>query len=154
MAAVHIDKVKDTHLITFLFEQTANVTDDFALWVKHHERGVALHSVGLAKKPCLTCTRTAADQNIQVSAVLLSVQADTHILREQFVLERVFISVLLVESTCIAPFCRAVFLPPAVVPACGEIDADAHSVGKQKNKDSLYAVLTHRYGKRVIYCYG
>ena len=80
MAAVHIDKVKDTHLITFLFEQTANVTDDFALWVKHHERGVALHSVGLAKKPCLTCTRTAADQNIQVPAVLLSVQADTHIL--------------------------------------------------------------------------
>ena len=31
MAAVHIDKVKHTHLIAFIFQQTADVTDDFAL---------------------------------------------------------------------------------------------------------------------------
>ena len=28
----------------------------------------------------------------------------------------------------VAPFCRAVFLTPAVVPACGEINADSHTV--------------------------
>ena len=33
------------------------------------------------------------------------------------------------DSTCVAPFRRAVFLTPAVIPACREINADAHSVG-------------------------
>ena len=28
----------------------------------------------------------------------------------------------------VAPFCRAVFLTPAVVPACGEINTDSHTV--------------------------
>ena len=77
MAAVHIDKVKHTHLIAFLFKQTADVTDNFALWVKHYKRGVALHSVWLAEKSRLTCTRAAAHKNVQISAVLFSVQTDT-----------------------------------------------------------------------------
>ena len=33
MAAVHIDKVKDTHLIAFLLQKTAHITDDFAFRV-------------------------------------------------------------------------------------------------------------------------
>ena len=45
MAPVHIDKVKHTHLIAFIFQQTANVTDDFALWVEYYKRCVALHSI-------------------------------------------------------------------------------------------------------------
>ena len=40
----------------------------------------------------------------------------------------------------------------AVIPACGKADADPHAIGKQKNKDSLYAVLTYRYLKRAAYC--
>ena len=35
-----------------------------------------------------------------------------------------------IQSTCVAPFRRAVFLTPAVIPECREINADAHSVGK------------------------
>ncbi len=38
MAPVHIDKVKHTHLIAFIFQQTPDVTDDFTLWVKHHKK--------------------------------------------------------------------------------------------------------------------
>ena len=30
MASVHIDQIKDTHFIAFLFEQAANVTDNFS----------------------------------------------------------------------------------------------------------------------------
>ena len=41
MAAVHIDKVEHTHLIAFVFQQTADVTDDFALWVEYYKRCVA-----------------------------------------------------------------------------------------------------------------
>ena len=33
MATVHIDKVKDTHLIAFLLQKTAHITDDFAFGV-------------------------------------------------------------------------------------------------------------------------
>ena len=33
MALVHIDKVKNTHLIAFLLQKTAYISDDFALWV-------------------------------------------------------------------------------------------------------------------------
>ena len=137
MALVHIDKVEDTHLIAFLFQQTADVTDDFTLWVKHHKRCVALHRIGLTKEPCLTCTRAAAHKDIQISAVLFSVQTDTDILGKQLIFRRVFITVFLVDSTCVAPFSRAVFLTPAVVPACGEINADTHTVSKQKNKGSF-----------------
>ena len=32
-----------------------------AKWVKHHKRGVALHSVRLTEKACFACTRAAAD---------------------------------------------------------------------------------------------
>ena len=61
MAAVHIDKVKHTHLITFIFQQTADVTDNFAFWVEYYKRCVALHSIWLAEKPRFTRTRAAAD---------------------------------------------------------------------------------------------
>ena len=61
MALVHIDKVEDTHLIAFLFQKTANVTDNLAFGVKHHERGVALLGVGLAEKSRFSRPAAAAD---------------------------------------------------------------------------------------------
>ena len=33
MAAVHIDKVEDTHLIAFLLQKTAYIPHDFTFWV-------------------------------------------------------------------------------------------------------------------------
>ena len=60
MASVHIDQIKDSHFIAFLFQQTANVTDNFSFRIKDDERGIALHGIGLTEKPCFSCAGTAA----------------------------------------------------------------------------------------------
>jgi hypothetical protein len=113
-----------------------------------------LHSVGLAKEAGFSRPRTAAAKNVQVSAVLFPIQTDTDILGQQLIRRRVLVLIFLVDSTCVAPFCRTVFLTPAVILSCGKINANPHPVSKQKKKDSFYAVLTHRYVKRVVHCYG
>ena len=53
---------------------------------------------------CFTCTGTTAYQHIQVSAVLSSVQADGHILRQQLVLRLILVGIFLVDRTSRAPF--------------------------------------------------
>lgn len=83
--------------------------------------------------------------------MFLGVQPDCHILRQQLVFALGLLCVLFVHGTGAAPFCRAVFLPPAVVPACGEVDADAHSVAEKQNEDSFYTVLAKLDMERVVH---
>ena len=45
----------------------------------------------------------------------------------------------------------AVFLPASVVPACREVDTDAHSVAEKQNEDSFYTVLAKLYMKWVAH---
>ena len=87
-----------------------------------------MHRIGFTEKACFACTRAAADQDIEISAVLFPVKTNADILGQQLVLGQVFIPILLVQRIGVAPFCRAVFLTPAVVPACGEINTDSHTV--------------------------
>ena len=79
----------------------------------------------------------SADKGVQIAAVFLAVESDTDCLRHQLVFGRWVLPVFLVHGFGIAPFCAAVFLPASVVPACREIDADAHSIAEKQNEDSF-----------------
>ena len=150
MALFHRDKVKNSDLISFFLKKFSRIPQDFAFRVKDYKRGIALHKVGLTVKSCFTCTGTAAYQCIQISSVLFRIQSDTDILRHQLVIGIRRLSVLLIHGSCIAPFCRTVFLPPAVVSLCGEIYPDTHSIAQKQDEDSFYAVLTNFYMKRIV----
>lgn len=119
--------------------------------VKNYEAGVRLHQIRFAVKACLTGTGTAADKGVQIAAVFFAVESDTDCLRHQLVFGRWVLPVFLVHGFGIAPFCAAVFLSASVVPACREVDPDAHSIAEKQNEDSFYAVLAKLYMKWVAH---
>ena len=119
--------------------------------VKNHEAGVCLHQIRFAVKAGLTGTGTAADKGVQIAAVFLAVESDTDCLRHQLVFGRWVLPVFLVHGFGIAPFCAAVFLPASVVPACREVDTDAHSVAEKQNEDSFYTVLAKLESLRRVH---
>ena len=104
MAFLHINKIKDFYFIALLLQQMAGIPEQFTLWVKHDERSIRIHNVGLGVEACFTCTGTAAYQYIQVSSVLPSVQADSYILRQQLVFRLILVGIFLVDRTSRAPF--------------------------------------------------
>ena len=150
MALFHRDKVKNSDLISFFLKKLSRIPQDFAFRVKDYKRGIALHKVGLTVKSCFTCTRTTTYQCIQISSVLFRIQSDTDILCHQLIIGIRRLSVFLIHGSCVAPFCRTVFLPPAVVSLCGEIYPDTHSIAQKQNEDSFHAVLTNFYMKRIV----
>ena len=83
--------------------------------------------------------------------MLLTIQPDTDCLRHQLVFGWWVLPIFLVHGFGIAPFCAAVFLPASVVPACREVDPDAHSIAEKQNEDSFYAVLAKLYMKWVAH---
>ena len=104
MAFLHINEVKDFYFIALLLQQMAGIPEQFTLWVKHNERSIRIHNVGLGVEACFTCTGTAAYQHIQVSAVLSSVQTNGDILRQQLVFRLILVGIFLVDRTSRAPF--------------------------------------------------
>ena len=83
--------------------------------------------------------------------MFLAVESDTDCLCHQLVFGRWVLPVFLVHGFGIAPFCATVFLPASVVPACREVDTDAHSIAEKQNEDSFYTVLAKHYMKRVAH---
>ena len=104
MAFLHINEVKHFYLIALLLQQMAGIPEKLTLWVKHDERSIRIHNVGLGVEACFTCTGTAAYKYIQISAVLSSVQADGDILRQQLVFRLILVGIFLVDRTSRAPF--------------------------------------------------
>ena len=104
MAFLHINEVKDFYFIALLLQQMAGIPEQFTLGVKHNERSIRIHNVGLGVEACFTCTGTAAYKYIQISAVLSSVQADGDILRQQLVFRLILVGIFLVDRTSRAPF--------------------------------------------------
>ena len=77
---VGIDEVKDTHLISFLFQQTACLSEQFCFWVGDDHRTAALHDVRQGKASGFSCTGTTHHKDVQTSSVLVGVQADAEVL--------------------------------------------------------------------------
>ena len=151
MAFLHINKVKDFDLIALLLQQMAGIPEKLTLWVKHNERSIRIHNVGLGVEACFTRAGTAAYKYIQVSAVLPSVQADGDILRQQLVFRLILVGIFLVDRTSRAPFGRSMLFSPSVIVLRGEIDADGNPVHQKQSEDSFYTVLTKLYLEWVLH---
>ena len=151
MAFLHINEVKDFDLIALLLQQMTGIPEQFTLWVKHNERSIRIHNVGLGVEACFTCTGTAAYKYIQISAVLPSVQADSYILRQQLVFRLILVGIFLVDRTSRAPLGRSVLFSPSVIVLRGEIDADGDPVHQKQSEDSFYTVLTKLYLEWVLH---
>ena len=151
MTFLHINEVKDFDLIALLLQQMAGIPEKLTLWVKHNERSIRIHNVGLGVEACFTCTGTAAYQHIQVSAVLSSVQTNGDILRQQLVFRLILVGIFLVDRTSRAPLGRSVLFSPSVIVLRGEIDADGDPVHQKQSEDSFYTVLTKLYLEWVLH---
>ena len=78
---VGIDKVKNTHLISLLFQQVACLSKQFGFRIGDDHRTAALHDVRQSKASGFSCTGASHHENVKTSAVLVGVQADAEVLR-------------------------------------------------------------------------
>ena len=119
------------------------VAQELALRVKHNERGIGLHDIGLGKKARFAGAATAADQHVQIPAVHSPVHADGYILRQQLIVCWAF-SCHISAADCgwPSPFGRAVFFAAAGIPGTGQRHSDTQPIESQKNKDRFQAVPT------------
>ena len=151
MAFLHINEVKDFDLIALLLQQMAGIPEKLTLGVKHNERSIRIHNVGLGVEASFAGTGTTTHQHIQISAVLSSVQADGYILRQQLVFRLILVGIFLVDRTSRAPFGRSMLFSPPVIVLRGEIDADGDPVHQKQSEDSFYTVLTKLYLEWVLH---
>jgi len=142
MAFLHIQKIHNPYLISVSFKQCAGIPQQFALAVEHKKGCVCLKQIHLCVEAAFSRTAAATAQCVQVSSVLSAIQTHADIFCEDAIGKRVFVPVLSVYSSGIAPFCRAVFLTSAIVASGREINADTQAISAKKKEDSFYAVLT------------
>lgn len=83
--------------------------------------------------------------------MLMPVQTDRHILRENLVFGLGLGGIFAVDLTGIAPFGRAMFLPLAIITGRGQVDGKSQGVDKRENEDSFQAVLTPYNMKRLAH---
>ena len=121
---VGIDEVKDTHLISFLFQQTACLSEQLGFGVCNDHRAAALHDVRQGKASGFSCTGASHHEDVETSAVLVGVQADAEVLRQQDVLGVRLLAVFLTDLPGITPSGGTMFFPSAVVLLAGIKNAD------------------------------
>ena len=121
---VGIDEVKDTHLISFLFQQTACLSEQLGFRIGDDHRTAALHDVWQGKASGFSCTGASHYENVETSAVLVGVKANAEVLCQQDVLGVRLLAVFLTDLPGIAPSGRAMFFPSAVVLLTGIKNAD------------------------------
>ena len=130
---LHVDEIKYPHFIFLCFQQLSGVTQDFSLWVKHHKAGIALHDIRLGIKARFARTRTTDYKGIEISAVLVCVIPDLHILRQDFVHLPWGLAVLLGDLLCFPPLGGTVFHAAAVIGFRIVVDEKCKTVNCRKD---------------------
>ena len=121
---VGIDEVKDTHLISLFLQQTACLSEQLGFRVGNDHRTAALHDVRQGKASGFSCTGASHHEDVETSAVLVGVQADAEVLRQQDVLGVRLLAVFLTDLPGITPSGGTMFFPSAVVLLTGIKNAD------------------------------
>ena len=146
---LHVDEIKHPHFIPLCFQQLSGITQDLPLWVKHHKAGIALHDIRLGIKSRFARTRTADYKGIEVSAVLVRVVPDLHILRQDFVHLPWGLAVLLGDLLCFPPLGGTVFHAAAVIGFRIVVDEKRKPVNCRKNQHTGRCSLTPRQPQRM-----
>ena len=127
-----IDQIEHTQHIAFLQKEIANGAEHFALWIGYNKAGVCKHEIRLCQKARLAAARTANYDLQEIPAVQLAVHAHLEMLRQDDILVRVLVAVLLVQFTDAAPGRRTVFLAGAGVLLSGVVEQNRAAVEQQK----------------------
>ena len=146
---LHVDEIKHPHFISLCFQQLSGITQDLSLGVKHHKAGIALHDIRLGIKSRFARTRTADYKGIEISAVLVCVIPDLHILRQDFVHLPWGLAVLLGNLLCFPPLGGAVFHAAAIIGLRIVIDEKRKPVNCRKNQHTGRCSLTPRQPQRM-----
>ena len=104
MAFLHVQKIQHPHLISFMLKKEACITEQLALWIKHHKRSVCLTEIGLGVKACFTRAASSHHDGVQIAQVLPAVQAHADMLRKELVFRRLLCSVFPADGSGIAHF--------------------------------------------------
>ena len=142
MAFLHTEKIQHLNLITPHFQEGARHPQQLPLAVKDEIGRTGLQQIDQRIEPALTGTTAANHHSIQIAAVLSAVQTHADMLGENLVSLRDLCLILLIHGGGAAPFCRTMFLTPAVIAPGGQSHTDSQSINEQKNKDSFSTVLT------------
>ena len=151
MAAFWIDKIQHLHHIAFFLQQMPGIPQQFSLRVKNYKGSVRLHDVWFGIEAGFASAGTAADQDIQISPVLSSVQAQSCFLCQQLV-GISCLMVTLADGTWISPAGRTLFLTPPINPFIGNKNANAHAIEHKKRQHGFQAALAPCNLERILQC--
>ena len=56
-----------------------------SLRIQDHHAAISLHNIGLNEEPSFTSTASSYDQDIQISSVFMSIEADPYVLSQDLV---------------------------------------------------------------------
>ena len=78
-----IYEVKNDNLIALLLQQIHGLTQNFGFWVRNDHRAGTFQHVGYAIGAGLACAGAADDEDIGVVLVLIAVDSNVEMLRQQ-----------------------------------------------------------------------
>ena len=141
MGLFHFQQIQNTDFKALGFQQSAGVTEQFALGIQDYHTGVCLTDQRPAAALALTGATAADEYRQQIAKVLQAVEGHGKVLGQRLIGFRVWIPVFLIQLMDVAPLGGAVFFTPAVVPTRGKKHAKTQTIGTQENEYSPQTVL-------------
>ena len=144
-------EVKNKYLISLLLQQIAGLTQNFGLRICNYHRAGTFQHVGYAIGAGLTCAGAADDQDVGVVLVLIAVDSDVEMLRQQQV-RPVPVHVKLVQAEHVTPRRRAMLRTGAGVLLVGNCHDNHHRVNHREHQQKARAVADPRQRKWLCQC--
>ena len=121
-AFFHVQEIQHLNFIAFCQQDIANSTQDLTFGIKDDKTAVGIENIGDDIESGFTGTRSANDQNIQVSPVSPDNEADGNILGQDFILIGIFVlsgCIFSIDAAGQSPLGRTVFLSATIVSVIG-----------------------------------
>ena len=146
-----IYKVKNDNFIALLLQQIAGLTQNFGFWVRNDHRAGTFQHVGYAIGAGLACAGAADNEDVGVVFMLIAVDSDVEMLRQQQV-RPVPVHVELIQPKHVTPSRRAMLRAGADILLVGNCHDNHHRVNHRKHQQKARAVLAPRQRKRLCQC--
>lgn len=146
-----IYKVKNDNFIALLLQQIAGLTQNFGFWVRNDHRAGTFQHVGYAIGAGLACAGAADDEDIGVVLVLIAVDSDVEMLRQQQV-RPVPVHVELIQPKHVAPSRRAMLRAGAGILLIRHGHDNRYRVNHREHQQKARAVADPRQRKWLCQC--
>ena len=144
-------EVKNDDLIPLLLQQIPGLTQNFSLGICNYHRAGTFQHIRHAVGSGLACTAAADDEDVGVVLMLIAVDSDVEMLRQQQV-RSALIHVELVQVEHIAPCRRAMLRTGAGVLLIRHGHDNRYRVNHREHKQKARAVSAPRQRKWLCQC--